>query len=261
MLQIVDRIVQFKPCNVQFFCDKLTDCSRRIYNHFLKNDQVDILHQFPKELKRVTTKRDPELYVANQNAAKQITHAIARHHVKEVPFFEMNPGPCVLTKVLLQQLKLNKIGLIERNETFANVQKVQIEWKCSPIIVIRLFIESHLQELAQSSKLKDMLNVIYIPWFHYNNTVNFIRENSDKSEWHENIVAQLYINLQSADVFRIIDDVIKQKRLFANGRIEIFATIQSFEFMVNLLIACSLFVFICIAMKCVYLSHCLFQII
>lgn len=124
MLPIIDRIFRLKPCNVRLFCDKSRDCSRRMYNHFLKNGQIDILQQFPREFKRVTTKRDPELYVADENAAKQITNAIARHRVKEVPFFEINPGPFVLTKALLHQLKLKKIGLIERNEAFANIQKV-----------------------------------------------------------------------------------------------------------------------------------------
>lgn len=85
--------------------------------------------------------------------------------------------------------------------------------------------------------------MIYISWFHYNNTVNFIRDNSGKSEWHENIVAQVFMNLQSTDVYRIIDDVIKQRRLFANGRVEIFATIPSFEYMVNIRLLASYYLF------------------
>lgn len=129
MLRISNRIVLFNTsmnsCCIRFFCDKRRNCSRNIYNHFLKNGQVDVLDLFPKELKRATTKKEAELYIADPNVANQIANAISQHHLKEVPFFEFNPGPCILTKALLQQLKLNKLGLIESREPFVGTQEVK----------------------------------------------------------------------------------------------------------------------------------------
>lgn len=66
----------------------------------------------------------------------------------------------------------------------------------------------------------------------YNDTANFIRENTKESEWHENIICQLFMNLQPSDIYRLINDVIEQKRLFASGRVEIFGIIPSYGFMV-----------------------------
>lgn len=68
--------------------------------------------------------------------------------------------------------------------------------------------------------------------FFYNETARFIRENSKQSEWHKNITGQLFMSLQPSDIYRLINDVIEQKRLFESGRIEIFGTIPSYEFMV-----------------------------
>lgn len=101
------------------------DCSQQIYKHFLKIEQTTNLDLFPCDIKKVTTKKNPSLYVADQQIADQIATSISRFRKKNVPFFEINPGPCILTTSLLNQLKPRKIGLIERNDEFTNVQQVR----------------------------------------------------------------------------------------------------------------------------------------
>lgn len=99
-------------------------CSRKIFNHFSKNGQASNLNLFPSELKRVTAKKISQIYVANEGTGQQIARSISRFHVKKVPFFELNPGPCILSNALLNELNPKRFGLIEENEEFLDIQMV-----------------------------------------------------------------------------------------------------------------------------------------
>lgn len=68
---------------------------------------------------------------------------------------------------------------------------------------------------------------------HYISIANFIQKQSEKQQWHKQISSQLFMYLHRDDIYRIIDDVVKQRRLFTNGRIDIFAILPSIEYMVN----------------------------
>lgn len=104
-------------------------CSPKIYEHFLMNGQTSVLDSFPKGLKKITRKKDISFYVADQKMSDEIVSRIARFHNKDVPFFEINPGACILTKSLLSQLKPQKLVLIEGDEFFTQIQTV-IQWHC-----------------------------------------------------------------------------------------------------------------------------------
>lgn len=112
--------------NIQFstLATKADKCSSNILKHFSKSNQISNLDLFPSELKRATSKKDTRTYVADNNAAEVIAKALSRLRVNDVPFFEINPGPCILTKALLSHLKPKKLGLIERNPEFLHFQQV-----------------------------------------------------------------------------------------------------------------------------------------
>lgn len=105
---------------------KASTCSRKILNHFSNNGQLSNLDLFPSELKVVTSKKDKKIYVADKNAAEKIANTISRLRVTNVPFFEINPGPCILTQSLLHHINQEKLELIEENEEFMNIQEVWI---------------------------------------------------------------------------------------------------------------------------------------
>lgn len=69
-------------------------------------------------------------------------------------------------------------------------------------------------------------------WTNYNSTVNFILEHCAKKEWHESVTCQIFRCSQFYDFHQIIADVVQQRKIFANGRVDIFATIPSIEYMV-----------------------------
>lgn len=66
-----------------------------------QNSFKNLYHRlFPDLLQRKNlTKLPRALYIAND--ATQIANAIKPFHKKDVPFFEVNPGPGILTKLLL----------------------------------------------------------------------------------------------------------------------------------------------------------------
>lgn len=100
-------------------------CSRKIFDHFLKNEQTPNLDLFPNDLKRVTTKKVPQTYIAEEEIAQKIAVLVSRFQLKDVPLFEINPGPCILSKALLKTLNPKKFGLIEQNEEFLDIQMVR----------------------------------------------------------------------------------------------------------------------------------------
>lgn len=220
-----------------------SSCPQNILNHFLQNGQVENLKLFPSEWKRITSKKETELYVADQDAAKVIAKTISRFHVKNVPFFEINPGPCILSKALLHYINPKKLGLIEKNDNFAHFQKV---WKWQKIFNVNINqCPSTFQSMAQSHKSKVLLSSMKDRWTHYMSMVSFILEHSDKKQWHEDVICQIFVYLQTDNYFRIVTDIIKQRRLFTNGRIDIFAILPSIEYMViNSLISNGFIIFI-----------------
>lgn len=102
---------------------KASTCSRQILKHFSNNGQLSNLDLFPSELK-VSTSKDKKIYVADKYAAEKIANTILRLRVTNVPFFEINPGPCFLTNSLLNHTNPGKLELIEENEEFMDIQKV-----------------------------------------------------------------------------------------------------------------------------------------
>lgn len=82
------------------------------------------LELFPADLKRVSRKKDQQIYVANEHTAHQIANLIKRFHRKNVPFVELSPGPCILSKALLDQLDMETLVLIQTNNEFATIQQV-----------------------------------------------------------------------------------------------------------------------------------------
>ncbi|XP_055321600.1 dimethyladenosine transferase 2, mitochondrial [Sitodiplosis mosellana] len=188
---------------------KASTCPTKIYNHFSNNGQLSNLDLFPSDLKRITSKKDIDLYVADDDAANVIAKAIARFRMPNVPFFEVNPGPCILAKALLRHLEPKKLGLIEKNKEFIHIQ----------------------QEVSQLHKSRILVNALEHHWYLYIRMANLIQEHSEKQQWHKDVVCQLFVYLKSSDFFRIISDVVIQRRLFANGRIDIFAIVPLLEFM------------------------------
>lgn len=104
--------------------------SRHILDYFNKTDNTANLNAFPVNYRKVITKKNPNaFYLANENTANQIVDVISRYYNKNLPFFEVNPGACILTKSLLERLKPEKLYLIERCNDFNEIQTVtkQIE--------------------------------------------------------------------------------------------------------------------------------------
>lgn len=99
--------------------------SRQILKYFNKNDNTANLNAFPVNYRKVITKKKPNaFYLANKTTANQIVDVISRYHNKNLPFFEVNPGACILTKSLLERLKPEKLYLIERCKDFSEIQTV-----------------------------------------------------------------------------------------------------------------------------------------
>lgn len=104
--------------------------SKKISKFFQEIGELSNLDVFPSELKRVSKKKvhssEDGLYVASNNAAVTIAKAIKPHYLETVPFFEINPGPCILSKALLKHLKPTTLTLVhsENSHTFAPIQQV-----------------------------------------------------------------------------------------------------------------------------------------
>lgn len=61
-----------------------------------------------------------------------------------------------------------------------------------------------------------------------------ILEHSEKHQWHDTVTAQLFLNTRSQKfIYHLLNDVVWQKRLFANGRVELFVILPEIEFKVN----------------------------
>lgn len=129
---------------IRHFSEKVkANCSQKIYKHFLKIGQTSNLELFPSKLKRVTSKKNSPLYIADQNIADKIAIEISRYRNDDVPLFEINSGPCILTRSLLNQLKPSKFGLIERNDEFREIQTVTIGYfrmSKKPQLIIFVFV-------------------------------------------------------------------------------------------------------------------------
>lgn len=98
--------------------------SRKILDHFEKSGQITNLNLFPADAKRITRKKNQQIHVANEQTAQQIANSVSRFYKKNVPFVELSPGPCILSKALLNQLDMEKLVLIQIEEQFAEIQKV-----------------------------------------------------------------------------------------------------------------------------------------
>lgn len=99
--------------------------SRKIRKYFAENGQASNLGLFPNDFKRLNARKSLGIYVADAKTANEIASKISRFQRKNVPFFEINPGPCILTKALISQLELKILGLTEKNELFADIQLVR----------------------------------------------------------------------------------------------------------------------------------------
>lgn len=100
--------------------------SRKIRDYFEKSGQITNLDLFPTDLKRVTHKKFQQIYVANKQAGQEIANTISRFYAKNVPFVELSPGPCILSKALLNQLDMQKLLLIQTDGEFLDIQQVFI---------------------------------------------------------------------------------------------------------------------------------------
>lgn len=97
----------------------------KILKHFKVNDQESILEQFPNELTDKISRKEPKsIYVANEKTANLIANTISKYRKENVPFFECNPGPGILTANLLQHLEPKQLRLIERCTAFISIQEV-----------------------------------------------------------------------------------------------------------------------------------------
>lgn len=67
---------------------------------------------------------------------------------------------------------------------------------------------------------------------YYSMLAKIVSEHCDERPWHDDIVCQIFMYSKADDINRLFTDVIKQKRMFSNGRAEIFALIPPFEFLV-----------------------------
>lgn len=99
---------------------------QKITKHFQNNDENETLSKFPSHFQKISYKKKPSaVYVANQKAAKTIVDSIRRFHKTNVPFFEVNPGPCILSECFLSELQPIQLYLIESNSDFYKIQEVQ----------------------------------------------------------------------------------------------------------------------------------------
>lgn len=91
-----------------------------------------------------------------------------------------------------------------------------------------------LQRFKEAHGSKVLQEAIKSTWRHNITITNFILKHCEQRQWHEDIVYQLFICLQTDDVYRLVMDVIGQRRLFGNGRAEIFAIVPPLEYKVRL---------------------------
>lgn len=112
--------------NFRKFCiePKTKRGSRKIHDHFERSGQTTNLNLFPADSKRVTRKKNQPIHVANEQAAQQIAKLISRFYKKNVPFVELSPGPCILSKALLNQMDMETLVLIQMDKEFAPIQQV-----------------------------------------------------------------------------------------------------------------------------------------
>ncbi|XP_031617857.1 dimethyladenosine transferase 2, mitochondrial [Contarinia nasturtii] len=183
--------------------------SKQILKHFTSTGQQSNLKLFPREM-RTSCSKSKFLYVASDETAQIIAKAIQPHYITNVPFFEVDPGPCILTRAFLQHLRPTTLALINR-------------YKAEKFKTI--------QENLKLYQPQVLLKEEHVELFHY------ISEYSVKQQWHENIVAQLFLTLKTSRFINyLIYDIVFEKKLCKNGRVEIFAvmpTIESMKFMAD----------------------------
>lgn len=130
MLRNINRISCFNPFLINLNAKHLSGkskggCSRQIFNHFEKSGQVSNLDLFPSDLKRVAVGKFPHIYVANKEISEKIAQYITKFHHNDVPLFELNPGPCLLSSALLSHLNPKTLILVEKSEEFLSIQHVR----------------------------------------------------------------------------------------------------------------------------------------
>lgn len=101
--------------------------ARKVVDHFTKTGQKTDLELFPTDLKRITKKKHPQIYIANEQTGQQIANLISRFYVKTMPFVELSPGPCILSKALLHQLDAQTLVLIETDGEFSDTHQVYLK--------------------------------------------------------------------------------------------------------------------------------------
>lgn len=100
--------------------------NQKIKKHFKSTDENETLSKFPSHFQKISHKKEPSaVYVADRKAAVTIVDSIRRFHKTNVPFFEVNPGPCILSECLLSELQQIQLYLIETNGDFNTIQEVQ----------------------------------------------------------------------------------------------------------------------------------------
>lgn len=97
---------------------------QKIFEHFQQSNTLNLLNEFPKEVKRVMTNKLPDgIYIANEDAAEEIFNILRSRRKPGVPFIEINPGPGLLTKRMLK-VEPSKIKLCESNPYFEPILQV-----------------------------------------------------------------------------------------------------------------------------------------
>lgn len=230
--------------NVRRFCikPKTKRGSRKIHEHFEKSGQITNLNLFPADSKRVTRKKNQQIHVANEQAAQQIASLISRFHKKDVPFVELSPGPCILSKALLNQLDMETLVLIQMDNEFAPIQQVcqsstwTIHWNFKHFLIYLI----HLQQLLEEHPSKVRLNSVKAKWSFHSSIRESIFQLCKQREWCDDVVCQLFFYSKLEDIHRLNAEVTQQSGFFANGRIEIFAIMTPLDFMVKPKNACKM---------------------
>lgn len=108
------------------FLSTRTKTNANIFEHFASIGQTENLDLFPKHCKRTTSKQNAVVHFADEIVADVVAKAIARFRIDRLPFIEINPGPCILTKSLLAHVNPAELILLENNEAFYPAQEVSL---------------------------------------------------------------------------------------------------------------------------------------
>lgn len=87
-------------------------------NHFVSPEQRALLDLFPEKLKRKKQKGPEHMYLADPETASTIAHHLLLDYIGNVPIVEVNPGPGLLTKELLQRDIVTDLRLFESHRDF-----------------------------------------------------------------------------------------------------------------------------------------------